>query len=149
MWIPNSLDIVIPAYKAKFLPALLQSLENQNSKNFAVIVSDDASPEPLKPICDEFDDRLRIRYVRFEQNLGATDLAGHWNRSVALSSAQWVLLPGDDDVLEKNCIESFWTTAAACGKQFDVFSFGVRVIDEHDCIIRNETQPAATSSAAQ
>ncbi len=112
----NSLDIVIPAYKARFLPALLQSLANQSSKDFTVIVRDDASPEPLKPICEQFGERLPIRYVRFERNLGAVDLAGHWNRSVALSRARWVLLPGDDDVLEENCIESFRSTLAAnCG----------------------------------
>jgi len=148
MCIPNSLDIVIPAYKSKFLPALLQSLANQSTKDFAVIVSDDASPEHLRRICDEFDDRLRIRYVRFERNLGATDLAGHWNRSLALSSAQWVLLPGDDDALEENCIESFQSTLAACRGKFDVYSFGVRVIDEHDSILR-ERAAAATSCAAQ
>lgn len=98
----DSLDIVIPAYKARFLPVLLQSLAHQRSKNFSVIVCDDASPEPLEPICQEFGERLPIRYVRFERNLGATDLAGHWNRSVALSHAPWVLLPGDDDALEEN-----------------------------------------------
>lgn len=145
----NSLDIVIPAYKARFLPALLQSLSNQTSKNFSVIVSDDASPEHLEPICAEFSERLPIRYVRFEQNLGATDLAGHWNRSVALSSARWVLLPGDDDTLEENCIESFWSTVADSGGKFDVFSFGVRVVDQNDSIIRNGIPAAATVSATQ
>jgi hypothetical protein len=145
----DSLDIVIPAYKGRFLPALLQSLANQSAKDFSVIVCDDASPEPLEPLCETFLDRLPIRYVRFERNLGATDLAGHWNRSVALSGARWVLLPGDDDALEENCVESFRRTLAACGGKFDLYSFGVRVIDEHDAILRDGIAAAATACAAQ
>ena len=145
----DSLDIVIPAYKARFLPALLQSLSSQTSKRFAVIVSDDASPEYLEPICADFAERLHIRYVRFERNLGATDLAAHWNRSVGLSDARWVLLPGDDDALEENCIESFWNTNADSGGTFEVFSFGVRVVDENDSIIRNGICAAASASATQ
>jgi len=145
----DSLDIVIPAYKARFLPALLQSLSSQTSKRFAVIVADDASPEHLEPICADFSERLRIRYIRFEQNLGATDLAGHWNRSVAQSSARWVLLPGDDDVLEENCVASFWNTVTDSDGTFNVFSFGVRVIDENDAIVRDVISAAATASATQ
>lgn len=145
----DSLDIVIPAYKGRFLPALLESLAHQSSKDFSVIVCDDASPEPLEPLCENFLDRLPIRYVRFESNLGASDLAGHWNRSVALSGARWVLVPGDDDALEENCVESFRRTLAACRGKFDVYSFGVRVIDEHDVIVRDGIPAAATACAAQ
>lgn len=145
----DSLDVVVPAYKARFLPALLQSLSSQTSKKFAVIVSDDASPENLQPICADFSDRLCIRYVRFERNLGGTDLAAHWNRSVALSSARWVLLPGDDDTLEANCIASFWNTVTGCDGKYEVFSFGVRVIDQNDSIVRDGIPAAATASAAQ
>lgn len=149
MQAPASLDIVIPAYKARFLPALLSSLVKQTSKNFSVIVSDDASPDDLLAVCNQFNGRLPIRYVRFEQNLGATDLAAQWNRSVSLSSAQWALLPGDDDVLEENCVESFWKTVAQCGADYGMFAFGVRVIDANDRIIRNSIRPAHTRSAAK
>lgn len=145
----STLDVVIPAYKEKFLPNLLQSLVDQTSKNFRVIVSDDASPEHLSAVCDKFDDRLPIRYVRFGQNMGGTDLAGHWNRSVALSGAQWVLVPGDDDVLEDNCVEAFWNAVAGSRGDSAVFSFGVRVIDENDRIIRSEVKAASAASSAQ
>lgn len=146
----NTLDIVIPAYKARFLPALLESLADQTSKNFSVIVSDDASPDPIRQICREFSEKLRIRYVRFNRNLGAADLAGHWNRSVELSTAEWVLLPGDDDILEATCIESFWRTRSAESRKKSpaVLSFGVRVIDEFDRVIR-QTQPADVTTALE
>ncbi len=145
----NTLDVVIPAYKAKFLPVLLQSLADQTSKNFAVIVVDDCSPENLRAICDRFGGHLSIRYVRLDRNLGHTDLAGHWNRSVAFSKAQWVIVPGDDDVLEENCIEAFWNTAIDSPVGSGVFSFGVRVIDENDRIIRDGIRAASAASAAQ
>lgn len=146
----NTLDIVIPAYKAKFLPALLESLADQTSKDFSVIVSDDASPDPIRQICRDYSEKLRLRYVRFERNLGGADLAAHWNRSVKLSAAEWVLLPGDDDVLEPTCIEFFWRTlnARSRKKSSAVLSFGVRVINEFDRVTR-ETQPADVTTAVE
>lgn len=65
------LGIVIPAYKRpECLREALWSLVNQTNKRFFVIVVDDASPEPLQPICDEFDDKLHISYIRQEINQG-------------------------------------------------------------------------------
>ena len=65
------LGIVIPAYKRKdCLRQALQSLCYQTYKKFFVIVVDDHSPEPLKDIVEEFDDRLHIIYRYAEENGG-------------------------------------------------------------------------------
>lgn len=65
------LGIVIPAYKRpECLREALWSLVAQTNKKFFTIVVDDASPEPLKPICDEFKDKLHISYIRQETNGG-------------------------------------------------------------------------------
>jgi glycosyltransferase involved in cell wall biosynthesis len=144
----NTLDVIVPAYKERFLSALLESLAEQTCREFSVIVSDDCSSESLATVCESYAHRLAMRYVRFSRNLGTVDLAGHWNRSVALSNAKWILLPGDDDELERNCIEAFWRKSAESNESVEVYSFGVRVIDERDRVIR-ETRPLRADTAAQ
>lgn len=65
------LGIVIPAYKRpECLREALWSLVSQTNKKFFVIVVDDASPEPLEPICKEFEKLLHIKYVRQNENGG-------------------------------------------------------------------------------
>lgn len=142
------LDIIIPAYKKRFLPILLDSITKQTSKRFRVIVADDASPDDIKATCDKYSALYPLRYVRFEDNLGAVDLAGHWNRAVAISDAEWVLLPGDDDVLEPNCVSAFWETLIGSQKSPEVFSFGVRIVNEFNEVIR-ENKPAEVADSAE
>ena len=65
------LGIVIPAYKRKdCLRQALQSLCYQTYKKFFVIVIDDHSPEPLKEVIEEFDNKLHIIYRYAEVNGG-------------------------------------------------------------------------------
>ena len=65
------LGIVIPAYKRKdCLREALQSLCYQTCKQFSVIVVDDHSPEPLKEVVEEFDNKLHIIYKYAEVNGG-------------------------------------------------------------------------------
>ena len=144
----DTLDIVVPAYKKQFLSNLLESLVAQTSQKFRVIVADDGSPEPLRTICEAYAYRLPLRYVRFEKNLGQSNLIGHWNRSVELSNAMWILLAGDDDLLEPECVAAFWRTSSDFGSRYDVFSLGIRVIDEYDRIIK-EVLPANVDTPAE
>lgn len=137
----DTLDIVVPAYKKQFLSNLLESLVAQTSQKFRVIVADDGSPESLGTICDAYAYRLPLRYVRFDGNIGRSNLAEHWNRAVELSDAVWILLAGDDDLLEPECVAAFWRASSNSRNRYDVFSFGIRVIDEYDRVIR-ETPPA-------
>ena len=41
---------LVPSYKASFLEEALESIKNQTYTDFKVLVSDDCSPENLKPI---------------------------------------------------------------------------------------------------
>ena len=44
---------LVPSYKASFFEEALESIKNQTYPDFKVIVSDDCSPENLKPIYDK------------------------------------------------------------------------------------------------
>ena len=76
--------VIIPAYKREDdLRQALLSLVIQTSKDFKVVVSDDCSPQSLRPVCMEFADKFKITYIRTPENLGCGG-----NRRFAL---QWCL----------------------------------------------------------
>ncbi len=102
---PVAISVVIPAYKAQFLADALASLDAQTDPDFEVIVADDASPHDLQSLCRSTERRYRLRYVRFDDNLGGRNLVAHWMRAITLASHDWIWLLGDDDELEPRCIE--------------------------------------------
>ena len=51
-------------------------------------VGDDASPENLKIIVDQFIDKIPIVYCRFENNIGLKELTKQWERCIDLSSEE-------------------------------------------------------------
>lgn len=99
------LAIIIPAYKGEHLRQCLESFAAQPCRDFALYVFDDASPDNIEGIVDDFIDRLPLTYQRFEINLGGTSLVAQWARCVALTSEPWIWLFGDDDEIEFGCVE--------------------------------------------
>lgn len=65
------IDVIIPAYNCnKTLGRTLASLVAQTDNDFIVTIVDDCSTENLRPIIDEYYNRLRISYVKNKKNLG-------------------------------------------------------------------------------
>jgi len=129
------LAIVIPAYKQKFFYECLESLSVQTNKNFKLYVCNDGSKEDLYSIVRNFENQLDINYVRFEDNLGKKDLVAHWNRSVALAKEPWVWLFSDDDILTKNCVQSFYEVINETEGEYNVYRFNIEMIDARGNII--------------
>ncbi|MFZ5485078.1 MAG: glycosyltransferase family 2 protein [Pseudomonadota bacterium] len=101
------LCIVIPAYRGKYLGQALSSLAGQEaSGNFEILIADDHSPDDIVGVAAPFLDTLPIRYHRFENNLGGSNLIDHWNRTIQLVSADWLWFMGDDDELEANAVSA-------------------------------------------
>lgn len=107
------ISIVIPAFKPQFLAAALASLAAQTDPAFEVVVADDASPSDLASICRPFAERLQLRYLRFDENLGANNLVAHWTRALNAATHDRVWLMGDDDALERRCVEHVRKALAA------------------------------------
>ncbi len=90
-------SFVLPAYKAKYLREAIDSILHQTYATFELIIVDDASPEDLKSIIGNYDDK-RIRYYRNEQNLGGKDLVAQWNNCITYAKGEYLILASDDDV---------------------------------------------------
>lgn len=125
------LAIIIPAYKAAFLPAALDSIAAQTCKDFTLYVGDDCSPEPIGEVIEAYRDRIDLVYHRFDSNLGGTDLVAQWERCIAMSRDEsYIWLFSDDDVMEPNCVEELLKQIDATKGAYDLYHFDVNEIDE-------------------
>lgn len=139
----NDLAIVIPAYKADFFRQTLESIANQTCKDFVLYIGDDASPYHLQDIIIDFEARIDIKYKRFEENLGGTDLIAQWERCIELSKLEkWIWLFSDDDLMDRNCVENFYLTIEETGETHDLYRFNTARIDHlNQILIEKEEHP--------
>jgi glycosyltransferase involved in cell wall biosynthesis len=125
----QSLTVLIPYYKRRYLEAALESLAVQTNQNFDVFIGDDNSPEDPSDIIEKFRGRLKINYRRFSENFGRTSLTGQWNRCVRETSSEWVWLFSDDDLATADCVADFYDTLVQTANRFDLYRFNTKVID--------------------
>ena len=105
----NNLAIVIPAYKATFLAAALDSIAAQTCKDFTLYIGDDHSPNNLEEIVGRYREKINLVYKRFDNNLGGKDLVAQWERCIDMTQdEEWLWLFSDDDVMEPSCVENFY-----------------------------------------
>lgn len=133
------LAIVIPYYNLEFFDKTLLSLAQQTNQQFTVYVGDDASPHTPIKLIDAVKDKISISYNRFETNLGSTSLVKHWERCIGLiADEDWIMLLGDDDVLDSKCVEQFYKHLDTIEKQsIQVVRYASQVIDAQDKVISN------------
>lgn len=132
----EKLAIVIPAYKTDYLDEVFTCIKNQTSQDFSLYVFDDASPYGIKECFDKyFQESQKNKYIRFEENLGGSNLAEHWNRCIKnVRDEEWIWLFSDDDIMDCNCVERFYQ-ALKDHKIHDVARFNLAYIDKNDNVI--------------
>jgi glycosyltransferase involved in cell wall biosynthesis len=132
------LVIVISAFKYQYLEQTLFSLAVQSNPNFLVFVGDDAGSPKIAEICADFTEKLQIKYYRFESNLGGQSLVQQWERCIAMTQAPWIMLLGDDDMLDTECVQCFYDHLFSdqIHKNCNVFRFNTRIIDKSNNVIR-------------
>jgi len=135
--VSRPLAIVIPAYKASFLPAALDSIAAQTCQDFTLYIGDDASPYSLEGIINLYRDKIDLVYKRFDTNLGGRDLVAQWERCIALTKGEpYIWLFSDDDVMEPRCVEAFLSLPFDICDNY-VSHFNIHVIDDHGTIIKS------------
>ena len=125
------LAIIIPAYKAKFLPAALESIAAQTCKDFTLYIGDDCSPEPIGDIVEQYRDKIELVFQRFAANIGGKDLVAQWERCIAMSHNEpYIWLFSDDDVMEPSCVEKLLKQIENMKGAYDLYHFDVKEINE-------------------
>ena len=98
------LSICIPTYnRPEHLKNCLNSISKQNSKNFEVCISDNASKTNLVKIIKPFKKKFKIRYKRKKKNLG---FAMNVLNVSLMAKGKFIWFLGDDDLLTNNSIKT-------------------------------------------
>jgi glycosyltransferase involved in cell wall biosynthesis len=140
----EKLAIIIPAYKGQFLQNTLRSIANQTNQNFRCYIFDDASPEDIASIVRPFTLFSNFSYHKFSQNMGGYSLTKHWERCIDKVAEPFVWLFSDDDEMDYNCVESFYTFLhnQGVGQQVGIFRFQTDVIDDAGTVLRSTKHPS-------
>lgn len=145
----KKLAIVIPAYKATFLPAALDSIAAQTCHDFTLYVGDDCSPNNLEDIVSQYKDKINLVYKRFETNLGGKDLVAQWERCIAMAQGEpYIWLFSDDDVMEPRCVEEFLALPEEIRENY-VVHYNIRVINENGDVIKTPLKYPQVMSAKE
>lgn len=128
-----SFSFVMPAFKSEFLSKAIDSILRQSYSVFELIIINDASPENIQEIVDQFHDD-RIIYKENEKNIGGRDLVSNWNHCIQYAKNDYLILATDDDTFEPD----FLSEAIRLIEKYphtNLIRSGVKKIDEKDQIL--------------
>ncbi len=120
--------VAIPAYKAQFLSFAIKSVLSQGYKDFELVIVNDASPEGIREIVEQFNDP-RVRYFENPRNVSGKSPVKNWNICLQYAQGEFFTLLGDDDFFE----DTFLQEMISCASHFPnvgIFHSRVRKIDE-------------------
>ena len=100
----NMISIGLPVYNGEqFLPKKFNSLLSQTFQNFEIIVSDNASTDTTKSICESFMKKdSRIKYFKQEKNLG---VIANYNFVLEKANGEYFVWTAADDIMDTNFLE--------------------------------------------
>ncbi len=86
--------IGIPAFKGTYLKDCIDSILAQTTTDFELVIINDASPDPIHELVQNYDDE-RIRYYENDHNIGAEHVVQNWNRCLEHAKGKYIVLMGD------------------------------------------------------
>lgn len=133
-------SVVMPAFKAAWLPHALESVRRQTYRPLELVVCDDSTGERVRDIVEAFAARadFPVHYSRNSSHLGET---GSTARGIRLANGEFVKFLHDDDMLYDDCI----ATLVSAFEQVPGLALAVarrHLIDERSGLIRDELATA-------
>ncbi|GEM_PF-1418321 len=126
-------SVGLPVYNGgNYLDATLKALLSQSYKNVEIIISDNASTDNTREICQKFMAKYeQVKYYRNDINKGAVN---NFNRVLALSTGKYFMWSGHDDIYLPDFIKA---CVAELEKESNLSfcSTGLQFINEHGELI--------------
>lgn len=92
-------SVAIPAYNsAPYIRDTIESVLAQDYADYELVVCDDGSSDETEAICRSFMSRGPMQYLRFA---GPSGQAANWNRCIAETRGEYLVILHGDDVLAK------------------------------------------------
>ena len=135
-------SIGMPVYNGeKYIREALDSLLAQTFSNFELIISDNASTDATKAICEEYvRNDPRIRYVRQSENRGAL---ANFKFVLNQAKGEFFMWAAADDRWNEHWIESIYIHI--CSKKHIAGYGRLATIDEHGSPLRHPAETANLS----
>lgn len=113
--------VVIPNYNGiKYLRNCLNSLQNQSTVEFTVLVVDNGSTDGSYELLDEYPN---VKSIRFEQNLG---FCAAVNAGIKVADTPYVILLNNDTVVKEQFIEKL---ILAIERDESIFSVSAKMLN--------------------
>jgi len=97
MSVSPKVSVCIPTYNyADYLPAAVDSVLNQDFRDFELIIIDDRSSDNTVDVVQKYLTDERVSFEVNERNLG---LAGNWNRCLSRARGEYIKFVFADDLL--------------------------------------------------
>ena len=128
-----SFSFIMPAFKSEFLSKAIESILRQSYSLFELIIINDASPDNIKEIVNQYQDE-RIRYEENKKNIGGKDLVANWNHCIQYANNDYLILATDDDTFDPD----FLSEAVKHIEKYpdtNLIRSGVKKINENDQVL--------------
>ena len=118
-------SIIVPVYNAeRYLPAMLDSLIQQNLPNIEIICIDDGSTDSSLQILQRYHQKDGRVIILQQENIGAGEAR---NKGMRIARGEYLLFLDADDLFDENmCNEVYYQCIR---KKADVCLFGAKRID--------------------
>lgn len=115
-------SVLVPTRnRVEYLRQAVESVLSQDYGDWEICIADNMSADSTREWVESLDD-ARILYSRAEQLLPVTD---NWNRSLSMSSGDYVVMLGDDDAILKGYFTSHKRVIDELGEPDAVYSKGL------------------------
>lgn len=125
-------SIIVPVYNCEesMLRRCFDSLANQTSDNYEVILIDDGSTNRSEHICDEYGAKYSFFHVYHQKNGGVTRAR---NNGISKASGDWIIFVDNDDSLRNDTVEKLENNLE--GKMVEIVFFdSVAYYPDHEKI---------------
>lgn len=127
------ITIIIPIYNAdKYLPRCIESVLNQSSREWKLILVDDGSKDASGAICDKYaqnDERITVIHKRNEGVSAARNIG------IQVVDTEWLTFMDADDCIKPDAIATIIKDIQSFDT--DVFNYRYNFITETDNVVRD------------
>lgn len=101
------LTIIVPVYRIKeeYLRRCIESLLNQERRDYKIILVDDGSPDQCGAVCDEYAGKSPLISVIHQENQGVSVAR---NNAIKATTTEWLSFVDADDWVEKDYISTLY-----------------------------------------
>lgn len=128
------ISIIVPCYNCEdTIDRCVESILNQTTKKYEIVLVNDGSVDKTGEICDKYskeDERIKVIH---QENRG---LMAAWKHGVQIATGEYIIFSDSDDWIEEDLLEKLEHVIDRC--RVDIITYGITVdYDEKEVFNKN------------